>query len=65
MTENELSKIIVNACYNIHYKLGPVLLESVYEEILYFELTKSGLNVERQKGIPLRWKDVNGYRFSN
>jgi GxxExxY protein len=58
MTENELSKIIVNACYNIHYELGPGLLESVYEEILYFELTKSGLNVERQKGIPLRWKDV-------
>lgn len=58
MKENELSKIIVNACYNIHYELGPGLLESVYEEILYFELTKSGLKVERQKAIPLSWKGI-------
>ncbi len=58
MTENELSKIIVNACYNIHVELGPGLLESVYEEILYYELINQGLKVERQKAIPLIWKDV-------
>ena len=38
MTENEIAKIIVNTCYNIHVKLGPGLLESVYEEILFHEL---------------------------
>ena len=58
MTENELSKIIVNTCYNIHVDLGPGLLESVYEEILFYELTNRGLKVERQKAIPLVWKDI-------
>ena len=58
MSENELSKIIVNACYKIHYELGPGLLESVYEEILFYELTASGLKVERQKPIPLNWKGI-------
>jgi len=36
MTENEISKIIVDVAYKVHSKLGPGLLESVYEEILYF-----------------------------
>lgn len=49
MTENEVAKLVVNACYNIHVKLGPGLLESVYEEILFYELKKLVLNVERQK----------------
>lgn len=52
MTENELSKIIVDTCYQIHVKLGPGLLESVYEAILYYEL------VERQKALPLFWKEL-------
>jgi GxxExxY protein len=56
MNENELAKVIVNACYNIHVELGPGLLESVYEEILYYELTSQGYWVDRQKGIPLFWK---------
>jgi len=58
MTENELSKIIINTCYNIHVKLGPGLLESVYEEILYHELLNQGLKVERQKPIPVYWNDL-------
>ena len=58
MTENELAKVIVNTCYNIHVELGPKLLESVYEEILYYELTKQGYKVERQKGIPVFWRDL-------
>jgi len=57
MTENELSKIIVNTCYQIHVELGPGLLESVYEEVLYSELISQGLKVERQKAIPVVWKD--------
>jgi len=57
MSENEIAKIIVNTCYDIHVKMGPGLLESVYEEILFYELTSLRLNVERQKAIPLTWKD--------
>lgn len=58
MLENELSKIIVNCCYQIHKALGPGLFESVYEEILFHELNQAGLIVERQKPIPLVWKDI-------
>lgn len=58
MTENELAKTIVNTAYQIHFKLGPGLLESVYEEIMHFELLKMGLKVERQKGIPVIWDEL-------
>jgi GxxExxY protein len=57
MTENDLSKIIVNIAYQIHTKLGPGLLESVYEEIMYLELKSFGLNVELQKAIAVIWND--------
>ena len=57
MTENELSKIIVDVAYQIHTKLGPGLLESVYEEIMNYELQKLGLKVDRQKGIPVIWEE--------
>ena len=53
MTENELSKIIVDCCFKIHTKLGPGLLESVYEEILTYELEKTGLGIKRQQGLPV------------
>ena len=46
MHENEIAKIVVNAAFQIHSKTGPGLLESIYEEILYYELTKLGLFVE-------------------
>lgn len=65
MTENEISSIVVNSCFEIHTKLGPGLLESVYVEILGFELRRIGLNIERQKALPVVWKDVKldlGYR---
>jgi GxxExxY protein len=58
MTENELSKIIVETAYNIHCDLGPGLLESVYEEIMYYELCKQELTIERQKGIPVIWDEL-------
>ena len=58
MTENEISKIIVDISYKIHTKLGPGLLESVYEAILFHELVKIGLSVERQKPIPVIWENV-------
>ena len=58
MNENELSKIIVDVCYKMHVKLGPGLLETVYETILFYELTKLGLTVEKQKPLPLLWDDL-------
>ena len=58
MTENEISRIVVNVCYKIHTKLGPGLLESVYKAILYYELTNRGLKVERQKPLPVIWDEV-------
>ena len=57
MTENEISRIIVDTCYKIHVDLGPGLFESVYEEILDYELNQSGLSVSRQQPIPIVWKD--------
>ena len=56
--ENELSKTIVNIAFQTHNTLGPGLLESVYEEIMYYELRKEGLSVERQKGIPVIWNEL-------
>ena len=51
MNENEISRIVVNTCYNIHKEYGPGLFESVYEEIFCYELTKEGLYFKRQNGI--------------
>jgi GxxExxY protein len=53
MTENEIAKIVDDACYQIHTRLGPGLLESVYERILEHELQKRGLSVARQVPIPV------------
>ncbi|RMG25111.1 MAG: GxxExxY protein [Bacteroidetes bacterium] len=58
MTENEISKIIVDTCYRIHVELGPGLFESVYEEILAYELMQQGLQLVRQQAIPVVWKEV-------
>ena len=65
MTENELARIVTDAAFRIHYRLGPGLYESVYEEILAHELAKAQLQVERQKPIGLRWDELSfdaGYR---
>ena len=53
MHENELSKIIIGLAIKVHKNLGPGLLESAYEECLYYELNKNDLNVEKQKPMPL------------
>ena len=58
MTENEIATKIVDCCYKIHVQLGPGLLESVYEEILYYELKKLGLHVDRQKPIAVIWDNL-------
>jgi len=56
MKHNELTYIIIQTAIEIHRELGPGLFESVYEEIMYLELTGKGLMVERQKPIPVYWK---------
>ena len=59
MTENELSRIVLDKAFEIHKELGPGLFESVYESIMSYELiNKHGLDVQRQKPIPVIWKGV-------
>ena len=58
MTENDIAKIVVDASYHIHIRLGPGLLESVYVRILEYELTKRGLRVRREVPIPIRYDDI-------
>jgi GxxExxY protein len=60
MTENEIAKQILDAAFLVHTKLGPGLLESVYEVVLTHELRKEGLTVERQKPMPITY---DGVRF--
>ncbi|MDO9547651.1 MAG: GxxExxY protein [Candidatus Marinimicrobia bacterium] len=65
MTENEISKTVVNCALRVHKSLGPGLLESAYEECLFYELKKEGLTVEKQKPLPLIYEEVKldiGYR---
>ena len=57
MSENEIARVIVDISYQIHRELGPGLFESVYEEILFYELNEYGFSVERQKPIPVIWKN--------
>ena len=58
MDENGLSKIIVECCLKIHRTLGPGLLESVYEEVLNYELKKHKLKCKRQVGIPVIYESI-------
>ena len=66
MTENELAKIVFNAGMRVHKALGPGLLESAYEECLYYELNRHGLFVEKQKSLSLLYEEIKldaGYRI--
>jgi len=58
MTENLVAKVVVDAAYHIHVALGPGLLESVYETLMYYELNKRGLRVTRQQMLPLIYDGV-------
>lgn len=65
-TENELSNMIIGCAIEVHKHLGPGLLESAYQECLYYELTQKGLDVVREKPLPIVYKDVkldHGYRI--
>ncbi len=52
---NEVSGAVVNCALRIHQKLGPGLLESVYQRILAYELRKAGLTVETEVPVPVEW----------
>lgn len=57
MTENEISKIIVDSAIEVHRTLGGAgLLESVYQESLFWELKSRGLTVEKEKQVPIIYK---------
>lgn len=58
MTENEIDATIVDAAYKIHTRLGPGLMESVYEATLAYELSKRGLQLRRQQGMPVIYETV-------
>jgi GxxExxY protein len=59
MTENEISRIVVDAAFKIHTSLGPGLYESVYEATMEHELQRRGLSTVRQRGIPVRFEGVH------
>ena len=66
MTENELSKIILDCAFKVHSALGPGLLESAYRECLAYEIEKHSLLVEKEKPMPFIYEEVKmdcGYRI--
>jgi GxxExxY protein len=66
MEMDQITQSIIGCAIEVHKTLGQGLLESAYEECLDFELRKMGLKTERQKPLPLIYKDVHldcGYRM--
>jgi len=63
---NRISYQIIGCAYKVHSELGPGLLESTYETCLEYELVNCGLKVERQKALPVIYKEIKldaGYRI--
>ena len=58
MNINDLTETIIGICIKIHSKIGPGCFERVYEEILYYELIKLGINTERQILLPIEWNEL-------
>lgn len=66
MTENKISEIIIGCAIKVHRSFGPGLLESAYQECLFYELNKAGLKVEKEKPMPIIYEEVkldHGYRI--
>ncbi len=66
MTVDELTGIVVDLCIRIHSRIGPGCFEKVYEEILYYELTKLGFHVQRQVVLPIEYEELhieNAYKL--
>src|SRR6185295_5643688 len=58
ITENQIAEQVIDAAFKIHKKLGPGLLETVYEAILAYELRKRGLNLQRQVPVRLIYDEI-------
>jgi GxxExxY protein len=56
--ENQLATFVVDLCFRIHNRLGPGLLESVYEEVLCYELSRAGVSFTRQQRINVIYDDI-------
>ena len=66
MSENDISKIVFESALKVHQTLGPGLLESAYEECLFYELKKHNLKKKKKKQLPLVYEEVKldaGYRI--
>jgi len=66
MSENDISYIIRGCIFKVYNAVGPGLLESAYEAALAHELTKEGLSVQQQVGIPFNYESIHlevGYRL--
>jgi GxxExxY protein len=66
MELNLISEKVIGCAIEVHKDLGPGLLESAYEECLAYELVKAGFKIERQKPVPVLYKDIKldcGYRI--
>jgi GxxExxY protein len=66
MTEDQISKVILDCAFKVHTMLGPGLLESAYRTCLAYELRKAGLTVEEEKALPLIYDEIKldcGYRL--
>ena len=59
MTINQLTGILVGLCIKTHSRIGPGCFERVYEEILYYELCKLGLKVQRQLLLPIDYETLH------
>ncbi len=63
---NQLTYEVIGLAIKVHNSLGPGLLESVYSDCLYYEIMKAGLNVEKEKYLPIIYQDLklnNAYRL--
>ena len=66
MTENEIANKVIGIAIDVHKVLGPGLLESVYQECLFYKLSKSNFFVEKEKPMPIIFEEVKleyGYRI--
>lgn len=66
MSENLITEKIIGAAIAVHKELGPGLLESAYQECLFYELLQQDMLVEKERALPLVYKDVKldcGYRI--
>ena len=58
MNENEIGRIVVDCAVKVHMRLGPGLLESVYETVLSYEVQNRGLSIQRQVPVPITYENI-------